>query len=131
MKYTLIIILLCASIASKAQEHPLDKKFEKAYEEARKNNSNGALAYEMISESMIIDWDKELNHAYKTLMSKLSSEKQTQLRASQRKWIEFRDAEFTLLRDIDKTAMYPQPKTREMKYVRQRALELIELTEIM
>lgn len=123
--------MLIVCITSNAQEHPLDKKFDQTYEETRKNNSNGALAYEMISESMIVEWDKELNRAYKALMSNLSTEKQNQLRTSQRKWIEFRDAEFALLRDIDKTAMYPQPKTREMKYVRQRALELIELKEIM
>jgi uncharacterized protein YecT (DUF1311 family) len=88
---------------------------------------NGALAYELLSESMIEEWDKELNLVYQELMNKLSEEKQKQLIDSQRKWIEFRDAEFKLLQDIDKDAMYPQPKAREMKYVRQRALELIEL----
>ncbi|NCT17243.1 MAG: DUF1311 domain-containing protein [Flavobacteriia bacterium] len=112
-----------------AQEHPLDIEFEKAFQETRENRINGALSYELLSESMIVDWDNELNRVYRELLNKLSEEKQKQLRNSQRKWIEFRDAEFKLLQDIDENAMYPQQKAREMKYVRQRTLELIKLNK--
>lgn len=43
--------------------------------------------------------DKELNTAYKLLISKLSKERQAELKDSQRNWIKFRDAEFELIRN--------------------------------
>jgi hypothetical protein len=125
----LLIITIFTSHIIVAQEHPLDIEFEKAFQETRENRMNGALSYELLSESMIVDWDNELNRVYRVLLNKLSEEKQKQLRNSQRKWIEFRDAEFKLLQDIDENAMYPQQKAREMKYVRQRTLELIKLNK--
>jgi len=41
--------------------------------------------------------DKELNKAYKLLMSKLAKPQQAELKQSQQKWITFRDAEFVLI----------------------------------
>ncbi|MCW5518151.1 lysozyme inhibitor LprI family protein [Muriicola sp. Z0-33] len=112
-----------------AQEHQLDLKFNELYEESRINGSNSALSYELISEALIDDWDLELNRVYKDLMKNLPEEKKLQLKLSQRKWIEFRDLEFKLLNDIDKDAWYPQPKNREMKFIRNRVLDLIDLNE--
>jgi uncharacterized protein YecT (DUF1311 family) len=42
-------------------------------------------------------WDKALNEAYRSLMTSLSAEEADLLRASQREWIRFRDAESTFL----------------------------------
>jgi len=112
-----------------AQEHKLDLKFNELYEESRNNGSNSALSYELISEALIDDWDLELNRLYKDLMQNLPEEKKLQLKLSQRKWIEFRDLEFNLLNNIDKDAGYPQPKSREMKFIRNRVLNLIDLNE--
>jgi hypothetical protein len=104
-------------------------KFNDLYEESRNIGSNGALSYELISEALISDWDLELNRVYKDLMQNLPEEKKLQLKFSQRKWIEFRDLEFELLNNIDKDAWYPQPKSREMKFIRSRVLNLIDLNE--
>ncbi|MCF6323390.1 MAG: lysozyme inhibitor LprI family protein [Gammaproteobacteria bacterium] len=41
--------------------------------------------------------DQELNIAYKLIRSKLSAERQAELKQSQRKWIKFRDAEFEFI----------------------------------
>jgi uncharacterized protein YecT (DUF1311 family) len=41
--------------------------------------------------------DRELNAAYALLMSKLPMTQQAQLRAAQRQWLEYRDAEFALI----------------------------------
>jgi len=123
--FTMIFLLnLCY-----AQEHKLDLKFNELFEESRNNRSNSALSYELISESLIEDWDLELNRLYKELMQNLPEEKKLQLKLSQRKWIEFRDLEFNLLNNIDKDAGYPQPKSREMKFIRNRVLDLIDLNE--
>lgn len=40
-------------------------------------------------------WDTELNYYYKALMIRLNQEQQELLSQSQRKWIAFRDAEFS------------------------------------
>ena len=41
--------------------------------------------------------DKELNKVYRSLKSKLSTERQKELKSSQLNWIKFRDAEFILI----------------------------------
>jgi uncharacterized protein YecT (DUF1311 family) len=45
-------------------------------------------------------WDKALNDAYRALMASLSPEEAELLRASQREWIKFRDAESTFLASL-------------------------------
>lgn len=111
-------------------QHPLDKKFEEAMNrEKRETPGNSALISEMLSDKMIEDWDKELNRVYNELLSKLPNYKKTQLTDAQRKWIEYRDLNFELLEDIDQEAMYPQPRSREMLFIRQRVLELIDINE--
>jgi uncharacterized protein YecT (DUF1311 family) len=42
-------------------------------------------------------WDKALNEAYRSLMASLSPEEAELLRAAQREWIKFRDAESDFL----------------------------------
>ena len=126
---TLLLITTFSFWNSYGQEHPHDKKFNEYYQDSRDNGSNGALSYELLSESFIDDWDAELNRVYKELMSKLPEYKKSQLKEAQRKWIEFRDLNFKLLNDIDKDVMYPQPKSRELKFIRQRVLELIDISQ--
>ena len=129
LKHTIFFLFLIACQVNFAQKHQLDKEFEKTYNDTRENGMNGALANEMLSENMIADWDIELNRVYKELMTKLPDYKKTQLKESQRKWIEYRDLNFKLLNDIDKDVMYPQPKSREMQFIRQRVLELIDISQ--
>ena len=43
--------------------------------------------------------DKELNTAYKQLLSKLSEPEQKSLRDSQRQWLKYRDAEYKFISD--------------------------------
>jgi uncharacterized protein YecT (DUF1311 family) len=40
------------------------------------------------------EWDKELNKNYQALMKRLKKDEQAKLKASQRQWIKYRDAEF-------------------------------------
>ena len=42
-------------------------------------------------------WDKALNEAYRSLMASLSPEEAELLRAAQREWVKFRDAESNFL----------------------------------
>ena len=43
--------------------------------------------------------DKELNTAYRLLMSKLPKSQQAELKASQQNWLKFRDAEFEFIKN--------------------------------
>lgn len=73
-------------------------------------------------------WDKVLNQNYKKLMSLLSPETKKKLRESQRKWIEFRDKEILLSRELYNelggTMWIPIIYETNMKLTRDRALEL-------
>ena len=41
--------------------------------------------------------DKELNKAYKLLLTKLGTEQQAKIKESQRNWVKYRDSEFDLI----------------------------------
>ena len=43
------------------------------------------------------DWDSEINKNYKTLMAELDKPEQEKLKLAQRKWIEYRDLEFSFM----------------------------------
>ena len=88
LKTFFVTLTVLVSLSVFGQEHSLDKKFNEYYQDSRDNGSNGALSYELLSESFIDDWDAELNRVYKELMSKLPEYKKSQLKEAQKKWIE-------------------------------------------
>ena len=68
-------------------------KYKKTVNDSNLGNRQILLAYDDYQTFL----DKELNKAYKLLMSKLAKPQQTELKQSQQKWIAFRDAEFVLI----------------------------------
>jgi len=74
------------------------------------------------------EWDKELNRVYKKLMGVLSAEEKEVLKNAQRKWLEYRDLEFTftstLHGNMDGTIHRIENADRCLAIVRQRALDL-------
>jgi uncharacterized protein YecT (DUF1311 family) len=73
-------------------------------------------------------WDARLNRGYDRLGAQLSAQARVALRDAQRRWIEFRDAEFTALDAIYRTksgTMYhPLRVKARYEFVRARAVEL-------
>jgi uncharacterized protein YecT (DUF1311 family) len=78
-----------ASLAAEGGKHPIDVELEKKID--ADSSTAGMIKASRWAEG---EWDKLLNKNYQALMKRLSKEEQTQLKASQREWIKFRDAEF-------------------------------------
>jgi uncharacterized protein YecT (DUF1311 family) len=73
-------------------------------------------------------WDAEMNKYYKLLQGMLSQAEMAKLKASQIKWLEFRDAEFStssmIYNDLQGTMWRIVSMDTEMQVVKQRALGL-------
>lgn len=106
-----------------APADPLDKKVDALFEKARSTGDQFEAA-----EAGKKLWDEEMNRVYQLLRKKLSPAAAEALQASQRKWIEWRDAEFAAINtyyDQFKGTMYgPMRVGEQMDIVRQRALDL-------
>ncbi len=72
-----------------AREEPLIAAIEKP------TNTTGD--YSVAYANYLKFLDKELNAVYKTLRTKLTVDKQKQLKASQVRWLKYRDLEFTFI----------------------------------
>ena len=70
---------------------------EKVYLKAIESPANGTRDTIRAYHEYKLFLDKELNTIYRSLKSKLSKERQQELKASQLNWIKFRDAEFKLI----------------------------------
>jgi len=74
------------------------------------------------------EWDKELNKNYQALMKRLKKDEQAKLKASQRQWIKYRDAEFDFngkfWSSFDGTARTVFASSFRSDFVRDRALQL-------
>lgn len=102
----LLFIGCCFTATALAIDNPdapdLIGKFEareKVYLAAtnKPDNSNRAIikAYNQYQTFL----DKELNKAYQQLLTKLPEPRQVELKASQRNWLKYRDAEFSLIKN--------------------------------
>ncbi len=73
-------------------------------------------------------WDAQLNKVYHQVLGVLSGHEQEVLRAAQRAWIEFRDAEFKLIETIygklEGTMYIPMQVYARMNITKSRALQL-------
>ena len=70
---------------------------EQVHHHAINNPNNGSRDYLIAYNQYQAFLDNELNKAYGLIKSSLSTERQQELRISQRNWISFRDAEFELI----------------------------------
>ncbi len=79
-------------------------------------------------------WDKELNGVYAKLMSSLSPVEQAALRAAQRQWILYRDAEFKLIDEMykskDGTMYIPMRAEDRLEIIKAHALQLQAYREL-
>lgn len=100
MKKTLLAIALAAFVpwVSAAQPfcdtesiHPIDARFEHDMQQSGGVSANMRDAQSKAYAS----WDGELNREYRELMALLSAEEKAALRAAQRAWLAFRDAEIS------------------------------------
>ncbi len=73
-------------------------------------------------------WDSEMNKHYKLLMTRLTKDEKIKMEAAQKKWLEYRDAEFlnagTIYYDMQGTMWRVVAVNRQLEIVRQRALDL-------
>ena len=132
MKYLLTLSLglftYTACLAQAAGEaHPIDQELD-----ACMSTSDGQSTYGMITcyQQAEEAWDAELNRLYKALMATLEKEDQDRLRAAQRAWIAYRDAEYSFSGEMyyamEGTMYRIMAAGREMEMVRTRALEFQE-----
>ncbi|MES1941082.1 hypothetical protein T5B8_12613 [Salinisphaera sp. T5B8] len=102
MKY-LAMLLLCVAASAGAITNPDapayvdDFQARMAAYDARLANASTTRAMNQASTDMAQALDDELNTAYKQLMTRLTPAQQAGLRASQRRWLAFLDAEFEFL----------------------------------
>lgn len=79
-------------------------------------------------------WDTLLNTAYRALLAKLPEKGRESLRASQRAWLTFRDAEYKTLDGVFSTregTMYlPIAADARMRITKHRASELASLVRV-
>lgn len=127
MKYTIILLLIVASLSAFAQEsqHPIDVAYDKCLSSAEGQTTSGSIE---CARAAGVKWDAELNKNYKLLIGLLSPEEQAKLRASQRSWIAFRDSEIeyvnALYGGMRGSMWYSAAADRATNITRQRALEL-------
>ena len=118
---------LCCTINLNAQEpeeqHPIDVQLDQCDQTSTYSIME---CYRIATEA----WDKELNKNYQALMKLLTKEEQAKLRASQRKWIEYRDLDLdfsgTMYYNMEGTMWRISAAVRRYEIVRTRALELKE-----
>ena len=111
------------AVAEEESAHPIDVEYERRID-ADPSTSG------MIDASVWAakEWDKLLNKNYQELMKNLSEGEQSKLRASQRKWIEYRDLEFAFNAEywskFQGTLYRVIPYDHQAEFVKTRALEL-------
>ena len=116
-------LFFIATQACQAADHPIDQYQSKCIAAdsttaGMTNCTNGASAR----------WGKALNSVYANLLSSISRSEQQALRAAQRQWILYRNAEFKLIDEMYKTkdgTMYiPMRAADRLEIIKTRALQL-------
>jgi len=132
----IIILMNCSPIFS--LDNPESPGFilefktrEKPYEQAIDSPSlttNPAIISAYYNYQLFLD--KELNTAYKRIMSNLAKKQQLELRKSQQNWIKFRNAEFKFIqnnwtRDNFGSSIYGSRGAYRSDIIRNRILQLL------
>jgi len=131
MNKVLLINLIISTTAfsqeslPKVVANPIDVSQKGCLDSTQNQTTLGMISCNVRAEQA---WDKELNRYYKLLMGILSTDEKTKLKASQIKWLEFRDAEVvtanTIYTDMQGTMWKIVAVGTKMEMVKQRALEL-------
>ena len=126
----IIGILAAAAIGASAQSrHPVDVRLSACLDKSP--STQGSIECERTAE---VDWDKELNRAYRELQASLPAAAKSALLLTQRAWIKYRDEEFKAIDLIygakDGTMYLPMLAGRRTRVVKSRALELLDFLEL-
>ncbi|MBA4373979.1 MAG: hypothetical protein C0402_14105 [Thermodesulfovibrio sp.] len=128
---TLLVILFpaLALSAGAPKEHPIDITHAACIE---KDWSTAGMAN--CTHKAKEQWDRELNNNYNALMKKLPPADKEVLKAAQKKWLEFRDSEYKLIRalygKLSGTMYIPMRADMAMQIVKQRAMDLANYLEL-
>lgn len=81
------------------------------------------------------EWDKELNHAYEALLENLPASGKTKLKLTQRRWIDFREGEFTVIAEtygmMQGTMYHPMTVFAQMDIIKERAMRLLAYLDLL
>jgi|CXWL01.1.fsa_nt_gi uncharacterized protein YecT (DUF1311 family) len=92
---TLLAVLACVWLSpALADDHPIEAELQRCMDTVSGMSTHGMRA---CLDTANTAWDKELNRVWSELMGALGTPAKAALRASQRKWIAFRDAEIAAL----------------------------------
>ncbi len=93
--FGLFLLLASAPHAQETQEgkDPIDIELEKASAGNTREMEEAVARAEK-------QWDKELNRVYQTLLKELPNSEKASLRASQKAWLAFRDADFRASKQV-------------------------------
>ena len=103
MKYPVLAVLLLAATTAAAVTNSDAPAHVDAFEkrmapyQERIRSGKTTLAMDRAMREMAEALDEELNSAYEKLMQRLPDTQRSALRASQRRWLAYRDAEFAFL----------------------------------
>ena len=115
--------LIAGSGAALAGTHPIDAALEKC----RQKNQDTASRNQCTTQALK-QWDQELNKAYTSLMAALPAPSQEPLRAAEREWINYRDAEIKFLNArfaSEQGTLWPSVEAGQiLDLTRKRAIQL-------
>ena len=118
-----VMLLGAVSFSQHEDKHPIDKAYDACMEKAMSTAEMRDCADEAYKK-----WDKEMNRAYKRLMEQLDDKGKAELKASQLKWIEYRDLETKLMDRVysrlQGTMYIPMRAYSSVRLVKDRALTL-------
>ena len=111
-------------------QHPIEAELTRCMETPEGMSTQGMR--HCIDQSQAA-WDKELNRLWRELMAELGPEAKEKLRASQRQWLAFRDAEYEALNSaygaMSGTMFQPMHAEALANITRDRAGQLDSLLE--
>lgn len=112
----------------------IKRRIEKKQEDCVEKDSS-TVGMRTCAEAAYVEWDREMNVAYKALMKELPVEGQNALREAQREWIKYRDKEFEAIDGVysqmEGTMWIPIRIESRVRVVRERVLMLRHYLEIL
>jgi uncharacterized protein YecT (DUF1311 family) len=130
MKPFFILLLFIFGFSTKSYcqaELSRTDSIELAYEQCV-DTAYGSYDYDMCYFDRMDAWDKELNNVYQKILPLLSASTREKFRASQRKWVEYKNLEVSFAAELyDNEEGWTREKFRiELELTRTRTLQLQE-----
>jgi uncharacterized protein YecT (DUF1311 family) len=139
MSYKYFILLLFILIITNgygqnkertSNKFPVDIRLNSCLDSAENQTTAGMID---CANKAMESWDAEMNKYYRLLLSKLSENTKVKIQISQRKWLEYRDAEFeaqgNLYSEMEGTMWQVASANRQLQIIRDRAIELMSYYE--